>query len=167
MPLGGSEPTSGSPAPETTSWVSGLGPGDGSAGADVERQWTGCRVRGSVSHLVGQSRAVVGRRRPRGGQACMHRCSSRRASPQFWAHRGRGSPELPPVSPGSQGMCLSPHEPCLDGPSCGPCLTPGGSESRGALPGASEMLATRPRAEQTECFLPVLLTTPASWSSLF
>lgn len=38
--------------PETTSWVSGLGPGDRSDGAGVERQWTGWRVRGSVSHLV-------------------------------------------------------------------------------------------------------------------
>lgn len=42
-----------------------------------------------------------------------------------------GEPELLLVSPGSQGTCLSPHERCLDGPSCGPCLMPGGSERRG------------------------------------
>ena len=41
-----------------------------------------------------------------------------------------GAPSSCPVSPGSQGMCPSLHKRCLDRPSCGPCLTPGGSEKR-------------------------------------
>ena len=167
MPLGGSEPTSGSLTPETTSWVSGLGPGDGSAGADMERQWTGCRVRGSVSHLVGQSRAVVERRRPHGGQA--------RCDPDTRTGAAPGEPHLssgPTDAGGARAPAGEPrvtrHLPVTTRALPGrtllwPLPHAWGLREERALPGASEMLATRPQAEQT----PVLLTTPASWSYLF